>query len=123
MEVKERNREIFEDNPRPFCFPKTSIQLEEDNKEQKDMIKAKIRWTQSLVFHILMRNPELRFVENREMLIKKVKEYGADTMKLNPDSIKAETITRTWRKMVEDGIIPKEAVSDIAEEAHRDYWK
>lgn len=122
MEIRERQSEIFEDISRPYCFPKTKIQLEDENKEAKDSIKSTIRWTQAMTFHILMRNPELMLLDNREMLVKKVKEYGAEIMGANPDSIKSETITRTWRKMVEDGIIQKEEISDIAEQAHHEHW-
>lgn len=80
-----------------------------------------IRWTSCITFHILLNNPQLWPLTRNEDLIRQVKSY-AGHLRMNPKMIKSETVLRCKRKMVEDGIIPKDRLSSTAESVHKEYW-
>ena len=83
--------------------------------------KNTIRWTSHLTFYILLRNPQLWPLSRNEDLIRQVKTI-AKLYKFNQDKVKSETVLRCKRKMVEDGIIPKDKLSDGAEILHKEHW-
>lgn len=109
METKEKQTEIIEKEGKIYAV-------------DKEKITHRLSWTASLTFHVLLRRPDLHALSSRESLILAVKDY-AQHLGFNRDAIKSETISRTWRKMVEDGIIKKDGRSDVAEEANREFWR
>lgn len=81
--------------------------------------------TQGVTFHLLMTRVDLRPLRCREQLIREVKGFivrkarNLNLSGLSADCVSSEAITRTWRKMVEEGYIERDGRSADLEQKYR----